>query len=56
MPFSKNDSFVGRSEIIQKLKTILRHLPDNSNTYPIHQRAALYGLGGIGYVVSVNYG
>lgn len=56
MPFSRNDSFVGRSEIIEKLKTILRHLPDNSNTYSIHQRAALYGLGGIGYVLCVEYG
>ena len=50
MPFSRNDSFVGRSEIIEKLRTILSHQPGSSNISQGHHRAALYGLGGVGYV------
>jgi len=42
VPFSQNKDFVGRENILRQLEGLL-------NPEPIYQeRAALYGLGGIG--------
>lgn len=48
VPFSGSIGFVGRSEILEKLKDHLSHVRQHEGvTY--QARAALFGLGGIGY-------
>lgn len=46
LPFSRHKNFVGREEIFRQLDDKL--LVDSYS----HQRAALWGLGGIGYVTN----
>lgn len=48
MPYVKNEEFVGRSSVLQSLKSQLGFGSDDG-TKP-RQRVALYGLGGVGYV------
>jgi hypothetical protein len=43
VPFSRDSKFVERDAIINEIDSILK-------TQKRHNRAALYGLGGIGYV------
>ncbi|KAK4233048.1 P-loop containing nucleoside triphosphate hydrolase protein, partial [Achaetomium macrosporum] len=45
VPYTPNPDFVGRSDILEKLKDQLGHSQPQSKW---HLRAALYGLGGIG--------
>jgi hypothetical protein len=45
VPYTPNRDFVGRSDILEKLKDQLGHRHLQSKW---HLRAALYGLGGIG--------
>jgi hypothetical protein len=45
VPYTCNPDFVGRSDILEKLKDQLGHRQPQSKW---HLRAALYGLGGIG--------
>ncbi|KAF4441973.1 hypothetical protein FACUT_2380 [Fusarium acutatum] len=47
VPYTFNPDFVGRSEILDLLKTQLGDLESQSHGRG-HQRAALYGLGGVG--------
>lgn len=48
VPYTSNPGFVGRVDILEKLKTRLDPMlrPDGAT---IQARAALFGLGGIGY-------
>jgi hypothetical protein len=46
VPSWSNPTFVGREEILVQLESLLRHDSDNQK----QPRAAIYGLGGIGYV------
>ncbi|KAK3896357.1 hypothetical protein C8A05DRAFT_20645, partial [Staphylotrichum tortipilum] len=45
VPYTCNPDFVGRSDILEKLKDQLSHRQLQTRW---HLRAALYGLGGIG--------
>jgi len=45
VPYTYNPDFVGRSNILEKLKDQLGHWQPQGKWHP---RAALYGLGGIG--------
>ncbi len=47
MPYSRNLDFIGRSGILEKLKTQLTY-GEPQKGGKVHLRAALYGLGGIG--------
>lgn len=47
MPYAWNPDFVGRSDILEKLKGQLSH-GDPHRSGKQHRRAVLYGLGGIG--------
>jgi hypothetical protein len=48
VPFPKDPKFVKRDVIINDVDSILR-VPER------HNRAALYGLGGIGYIFQYTY-
>jgi len=51
VPYTSNPGFVDRSDILEKLKKYLgRSLQPNGGTS--QARAALFGLGGIGYARS----
>lgn len=47
MPYTRNPDFVGRSDILEKLKSQLGH-GQSQRGGKYYLRAALYGLGGIG--------
>ncbi|KAI8950933.1 hypothetical protein F4801DRAFT_601739 [Xylaria longipes] len=47
VPYTENPQFVGRSELLGQLKSQLVHREPRTNNQ-LHQRIALYGLGGIG--------
>lgn len=51
VPYTSNPGFVGRVDILEKLKTRLgpMHQPNGAT---VQARAALFGLGGIGYAGS----
>ena len=49
MPYSYNPDFVGRSEILEVLKSQLGHTGIESQSKG-NRKAALHGLGGVGYV------
>lgn len=50
VPYPSNPGFVGRSDIIKKVKDTLDASFKQTGTTS-HARAALFGLGGIGYAM-----
>ncbi len=48
VPYTSNPRFIGRSDTLEKLKNLLGSNLSRSRTGH-HARAALFGLGGIGY-------
>lgn len=48
VPYPSDPTFVGRSSILEKLRKQLGHGQDRPRG-TAHSRAALFGLGGIGY-------
>ena len=51
IPYSKNDVFIGRSTNLKQLHAWLGD-PCENQRQGIHKRAALHGLGGVGYVTT----
>lgn len=47
VPYSRNPGFVGRSETLEQLKSLLGHGQPSTDGTP-QPRVCLYGLGGIG--------
>ena len=53
VPYSSNPDFIGRTEILEKLKVQLGHTDgEHASKRTSQGRAGLYGLGGIGYGAS----
>jgi hypothetical protein len=48
VPYTNNPRFIGRSDTLEKLKSLLGPSLKQTGTGS-HARAALFGLGGIGY-------
>ena len=49
VPYTSNPRFIGRADILEKLKSLLCPSLKQTGTGS-HTRATLFGLGGIGYV------
>jgi hypothetical protein len=52
IPYPRNPDFVGRSNILNRLKEALGHMPQ-MNSDP-QARVSLLGLGGSGYVTNLH--
>ncbi|OHW91700.1 kinesin light chain [Colletotrichum incanum] len=48
VPYSENPDFIGRSEVLYKIKQLFGHEPYQDQITKSRPRVALYGLGGIG--------